>query len=43
MSYRNLSEIPPLESYIECKTQIAIDPGKDGGIAVRYPGKNVIA
>ena len=24
-------------------TQIAIDPGKSGGIAVRYPGENVIA
>lgn len=38
-----LAELPPTESKRPGKTQFAIDPGKSGGIAVRYPCDNVLA
>ena len=42
-SVATLSELPPTASLRPGKTQFAIDPGKSGGIAVRYPGANVQA
>lgn len=42
-SVATLSELPPTASLRPGKTQFAIDPGKSGGIAVRYPGDNVQA
>ncbi len=38
-----LAELPPTESLRPGKTQFAVDPGKSGGIAVRYPCDNVLA
>ena len=38
-----LSELPPTESLRPGLTQFAVDPGKSGGIAVRYPGDKVQA
>jgi len=38
-----LSELPPTESLRPGLTQFAVDPGKSGGIAVRYPGDKVLA
>jgi len=40
---KTLAELPPLESRRHGPTQFAIDPGKNGGIAVRYPGDKVQA
>lgn len=40
---QNLSELPPTESKRPGHTQFAVDPGKQGGIAVRYPCDNVLA
>ena len=40
---RTLSELPPTESKRPGPTQFAIDPGKQGGIAVRYAGDKVHA
>jgi len=40
---RTLSELPPTESRRPGRTQFAIDPGKAGGIAVRYPTDQVFA
>ena len=38
-----LSELPPTESLRPGLTQFAVDPGKSGGIAVRYAGDKVQA
>ena len=38
-----LAELPPTESLRPGPTQFAVDPGKNGGIAVRYPCDNVLA
>jgi len=43
MQIKSLAELPPTASLRPGKTQFAIDPGKKGGIAVRYPGDNVQA
>ena len=40
---KTLAELPPTESLTDGPTQIAIDPGKAGGIAVRYAGNKVLA
>ena len=40
---QTLSQLPPIESRQPGPTQFAIDPGKQGGIAVRYPSDNVMA
>lgn len=40
---RTLAELPPTESRRPGRTQLAIDPGKSGGIAVRYPCSKVLA
>ena len=40
---RTLAELPPTESRRPGRTQLAIDPGKAGGIAVRYPTDQVFA
>lgn len=40
---QSLSQLPPTESLRPGPTQFAIDPGKNGGIAVRYPCNNVLA
>jgi len=42
-SVATLSELPPTASLRPGLTQFAVDPGKSGGIAVRYPGDNVLA
>jgi hypothetical protein len=38
-----LAELPPTESLRPGLTQFAVDPGKNGGIAVRYQGDRVLA
>jgi len=38
-----LAELPPTESLRPGRTQFAVDPGKNGGIAVRYPCDKVLA
>ena len=40
---KTLAELPPTESLTDGPTQIAVDPGKAGGIAVRYAGNKVLA